>query len=56
MKNNYSLIYEIVMSLLALTTVGIALFDLTGHMNSESNLLFIDQFILISFALDYFIR
>lgn len=44
------------MSLLALTTVGIALFDLTGHMNSESNLLFIDQFILISFALDYFIR
>lgn len=48
--------YEIFMSLLALTTVGITLGDLAGNVPLNSKLLIVDSFILSIFALDYGIR
>ena len=50
------LIYEIAMSVLAIATVSITLMDLTGHIPTGSNLLYVDSTILVVFAIDYFSR
>lgn len=56
MKKYTKLFYEITMSVLALTTVGITLLDLSGRITPNSNLLLVDQSILLIFSLDYGIR
>lgn len=55
-KSKYSIYYEITLSLLAITTVTITLFDLAGRISSSSYLLKLDSGILVIFAVDYFSR
>jgi len=49
-------VYEVVLSILAIITVSITLFDLAGKVPSNSFLLQVDSGILAIFAVDYFSR
>ncbi len=57
-NKNISVLYEIIMAMLAISAVSISFMDFTGHISITSNLPFywIDLTILILFALDYLIR
>lgn len=53
-KKKFNLYYEIFISILAIISVTITLFDLVGRIAVDRYLLTIDIGILLIFAIDYF--
>ncbi len=56
MIKKLKLLYEVSLAILAILTVSITLFDLSGRIPAESSLLKADSIILAIFAVDYFVR